>query len=335
MSYASRQTSYLLGSAGSTLQVLAGWWWDVYSHPLFGKVDPWWNPAYFTLYTGVGIVIFAVWRGLSVRRGQTDLINPVRFTNVSGLKLAGVGSAMQITAGVWNEIVHLLFLTEPRIAPAHVLLTVGMLTVNLGMIVGLAIEYGMIRREIIVVPKWKLLVTLGCVILVFASIWLTAALALIYVAGVFRGSSLTWIIAVLLSTAGTLVLVPAKRVLPSLGSAILIGFVFNAVGYFFLVVYSGVPAFLPLGLIPVALFDFAASSLRCVLKFTHAVLVSSSIIGLLSYATYYPFTFYLFPWSISLQLSAGAMFIGSIAGALLGHRVYDGLSSIVLGSGVP
>jgi len=130
-------------------------------------------------------------------------------------------------------------------------------------------------------------------------------------------------------------LVPAKRVLPSLGSAILIGFVFNAVAYFFLVIYSGVPAFLPLGLIPVALFDFAASSLRCVLKFTHAVLVSSSIIGLLSYATYYPFTFYLFPWSISLQLSAGAMFIGSIAGALLGQRVYDGLSSIVLGSGVP
>lgn len=330
MAWASRQSSYLWGSAGATLQVIAGWW-DVYSHLLFGSVDPWWNPAHLALYFGVGLVILAVWRGLRFASAPPAVAIPIRFLNVSGLKLAGLGCIMQVIAGVWNEMVHHIFLREPKIAPAHALLTIGMLTVNLGMIVGLAIEYGMVRHEIVVVSAWKRYAILACIILVFASIWLAAAGALIYVARVFRGNSFAWIVAVLLSIVGTFVLVPAKRVLPGFGSATVIGLVLNSVAYFFLVAYAQVPAYVPWGLLPPALFDILVVALK-EMKFTRVLVLSSTVLGLLFYATYFPFTSYLFPWSLSVHLPTAMVFIGSFLGALIGNRLYVGLSSLVLGN---
>ncbi len=310
---------------------MAGWW-DVYSHLLFGSIDPWWNPAHLTLYFGVAVVILAVWRGLRVRNPQTPILaSPIRFVNLTGLKLAAFGSAMQVIAGIWNEIVHRIFLREPKIAPAHGLLTLGMLTVSLGMIVGLTIEYGMIRRGVLVVPAWKRLVTLVCVILIFASIWLTSAGAFVYVARVFRDSSLLWIVAVLLSLVGTLVLVPAKKVLPRFGSATLVGLLFSSIAYFFLVIYAEVPAYFPWGLLPPALFDLAVSGLKRIVDFTRALVISSPIMGLLFYASYFPFSLYLFPWSLSLQFPVAMILIGSLLGGLIGNQVYDRLSLALLG----
>lgn len=313
------------------MQVIAGWW-DVYSHLLFGSVDPWWNPAHLTLYFGIALVIISVWHGLRVTRIQPATFSPIRFINVSGLKIAGLGSLMQIIAGVWNEIVHRIFLREPKLAPAHALLMIGILMVNFGLIIGLSIEYGMIRRSILAVPAWKQWAALLCIILVFASIWLAAAGAFIYVARVFRGNSFTWTVAVMLSMVGTLVLVPAKRVLPLFGSATLIGIVFNIVAYFFLVAYAGVQLYVPWGLVPLALFDTLAEVLKHVMRLTKAVLLSSIVIGFLFYATYFPFTLYLFPWSFALQIPLGTLVIGSILGALTGLRIYSGLSSLVLGN---
>jgi hypothetical protein len=251
--------------------------------------------------------------------------------NVAGLKLAGVGIVIEIVAGIWNELVHHFFSREPTIAPAHALLTVGMLTVAFGMIIGLTIEHGMIKHGIIAVSGFKRWLTLICLVLTFASIWLTAAGAFIYLARVFRTSPLNWMIAVLLAMVGPLVLVPAKRVLPKNGTAITIGIIFNAVSYMFLVAYAGTPAYIPWGLLPLALFDLLALVLKRVMKVTPALLISSTVIGLLFWATYYPYTLYLFPWSSSPQLPAVSVFIGGFAGAILGNAVYAGLSSVVLG----
>ncbi len=310
---------------------MAGWW-DVYSHLLIGPVDPWWNPAHLTLYTGLAITLLAIWRGLRIPRMQsTSTVSPIRFENVAGLKLAGAGTIVESVAGVWNEIVHHVFQSEPRVAPAHALLTVGMLIVAFGMIIGLTIEYGMIKHRILAASTFKRWLTLVCLVLTFASIWLAATGALIYLARVFRASPFNWITAVLLALVGTLILVPAKRVLPKFGAALAIGVIFNVVAYFFLVVYIGETPYIPWGLFPMASFDLLVLGFNRAAKITSAVLISSNVTSSLFWATYYPFTWYLFPWSFSPQLQLLAVFLGGLAGAILGDITYSWLSSAVLG----
>jgi len=154
------------------------------------------------------------------------------------------------------------------------------------------------------------------------------------VARVFRGTPINWITAVLLAMVGTLVLVPAKRVLPRFGSALLIGLFFNCVAYFFLVAYAEAQAYIPWGLLPLAMLDLLALALNRIMKSTQAVLLSSTVTGLFFWATYYPFSLYLFPWSFS-PLPAALLFAGSVVGALLGNGVYAELSSIVLPNTTP
>jgi hypothetical protein len=284
------------------------------------------------LYACVAITILAVWKGLRVSKAQPALsVNPIRFVNVAGLKLAGLGCLIEVGAGVWNEIVHHVFRTEPKIAPAHALLTVGMLTVNLGMVVGLTIEYGMIKRSFIIVTRAKGWLTALCVLLSFSAIWLAASGSFIYVGRVYRSFPLNWAAAVLLGLVGTLVLVCAKRVMPELGSVIVIGCVFNAVAYLFLVCYVGVAPYIPWGLLPLSLFDLLASGLGRLIRFTWVVVLCSLVLGVLFWAAYFPFTMFLFPWSSSLQLSTVAVIVGSVAGGWMGIRVYADFSSVVLG----
>jgi hypothetical protein len=286
-----------------------------------------------TLYSGIAIVFLAVWRGLSAKRREQPLsFGPIHFVNSTGLKLAGLGSAIQAVAGIWNEIVHHVLLTEPKIAPAHALLVVGILTVNLGMIVGLSVEYGMIRREILVVSTWKRWATYVSMSLIFSSIWLAAAGSLIYTARILRGNPFDWTIAALLSVVVTFILVPAKRAMPEFGSATIIGIIFNSIAYFFLVIYLGDPAYVPWGIIPLITFDILIAELKRVVRLTHAIVIASAVVGLLFYAVYFPFTSYLFPWVLTPQLPVVIIFIGSLVGAWAGYRVYRGLSALVLGS---
>jgi hypothetical protein len=206
-----------------------------------------------------------------------------------------------------------------------------MLIINFAMIIGLVIEYGMIKQGMVVVSDVTKRAVYGSMIFVFASIWLVSAGGFIYAAGVFRHSSFDWIFALVLSIVSTLVLVPAKRVLSAFGSTILIGAVFNAVAYALLVYYAQVPAYLPLGIIPVALFEFSVISLKHVMRTTKAIVLAASVVGLFFYATYFPFTLYLFPWSTEPTILLVIVFMGSLAGALAGQRVFSSLASATLG----
>jgi hypothetical protein len=306
---------------------------DFPSHWSLEGVDPWWNPAQLTLYASLAITILAVWRGLRISNTLTPpLVSPIKFVNVAGLKLTGLGCIFETIAGIWNEVTYHVFHTGPMIASADALLTVGMLTVNLGIVVGLTVEYGMIKRGFIVVTKVRRWLTVVCVLLTFSAIWLAASGALIYVGENYSlFPLLNWTAAVLIALTGTLVLVCAKKAMPRLGTIIVVGGVFNLVVYFFLVVYVGADPYLPWALLPVLLFDVIATELVRILGFARASLLSSLVFGAVFWAAYFPFTTYLFPWSSSAQLPTVFVAVGSLAGGWLGNRVFAGLSSLVLG----
>ena len=246
MAYASRQSSYLVGTIGVFLQVLG--LWGRYSNTQLGTNEASWNIAHLTLYAGFAISVLVIWRGLRVPRIQPATTVPIRFVNVAGLKLAGAGSVLEIVALVGNEIIHRLSSSETYIALALSLLAVGLLTATLGMVIGLTIEYGLIRREIIAASTLKRWLTLISVILMFTSIWLTAAGFFFYLATAFRTTLVNLLAATFLALVAPLVLVPAKRVLPKFGAAISIGVVFNAVVYFFVVVVAQAPVLCSVGL---------------------------------------------------------------------------------------
>jgi hypothetical protein len=251
--------------------------------------------------------------------------------NVTGLKLAGAGSVLEIVALVGNEITHRLSYSETYVALALSLLAVGLLTATLGMVIGLIIEYGLIRRGIIATSTLKRWLTLISIILMFTSIWLTAVEFFFYLATAFRTTLVNLLAATFLALIAPLVLVPAKRVLPKFGAAISIGVVFNAVVYFFVVVVAQAPGYFPWSLLSLALFDALILGLKRVVSVTRAGLVSSVLIGVLFWVTYFPFSLYLFPWSSSPQPPLVAAVLGSLAGAMLGNSVYAGLTSVVLG----
>jgi len=283
------------------------------------------------LYAGFAISVLAIWRGLRVSKAQTASTVPIRFVNVAGLKLAGAGSVIEIVALVGSGIILRLPPSEPYIALALSLLTIGLLTVALGMVVGLTVEYGLIKREIIAASTLKLWLTLISVILVFTSIWLTAAGFFFYVATAFRTTLVNLLAATFLALVAPLVLVPAKRVLPKFGAAISIGVVFNSVVYFFVVVVARAPSYVPWGLLSLALFDVLILGFKRVMSMKRAGFVSSIVIGVLFWATYFPFTLKLFPWSSSPQPPLVVVVLGSLAGAMLGNLTYTGLTSVVLG----
>ncbi|MGD0688504.1 MAG: hypothetical protein ABSA50_01925 [Candidatus Bathyarchaeia archaeon] len=329
MAYASRQSSYLVGTIGVFLQVLG--LWGRYSNTQVGTNEASWNIAHLTLYAGFAISVLVIWRGLRVPSMQPATTVPIRFVNVAGLKLAGAGSVLEIVALVGYEIIHRLSSSESYIALALSLLAVGLLTATLGMVIGLTIEYGLIRREIIAASTLKRWLTLISIILMFTSIWLTAAGFFFYLATAFRTTLVNLLAATFLALIAPLVLVPAKRVLPKFGAAISIGVVFNVVVYFFVVVVAQAPVYVPWGLLSLALFDVLILGLKRVMSMTRAGLVSSVVIGVLFWVTYLPFTLYLFSWSSSPQPPLVAVVLGSLTGAMLGNSTYAGLTSVVLG----
>jgi len=329
LAYASRQTSYLVGTIGVFLQVVG--LWGMYSNVQLGTNEASWNIAQLTLYAGFAVSVLIIWRALRVPRIQPATTVPIRFVNVAGLKLAGAGSVIEIVALASNEIILHLSPSEQYVALPLSLLAIGLLTVTLGIVIGLTIEYGMIRREIIAASALKRWLTLISVILMFTSIWLTASGIFFYLAAAFRSTLVNLLAAAFLGLVAPLVLVPAKRVFPKVGTAISIGVAFNAVVYFFVVVVAHAPSYVPWGLLSLALFDVLILGLKRIMIITRAGLVSSLVIGVLFWATYFPFSLYLFPWSSSPQPPLVAVVLASLAGATLGNSAYAGLTSVVLG----
>jgi hypothetical protein len=279
------------------------------------------------LYVGFAAIAVAIWQGLRVPQVQPATPVPINFVNTAGLKLARVGLVFEIVGLVFTEIALRLF-SNALYAVLLSVETVGLLTVMLGMVVGLTIEFGLIRREMIVVSRWKRWLTLFFVVLMFASIWLGATGVFLSMAMLFRSLLADVVMATLLALIASLVLVPAKRVLPGLGSALAVGVVFIAVSCFFVEI-ARASLYVPWGLVAVAVFDLLILGLKRLVNARQAGFAASTVLGLLFWATYYPFSSSLFPWS-STQPLLLAVVLGSIAGAMLGDAVFAALTSAVL-----
>lgn len=144
---------------------------------------------------------------------------------------------------------------EALAAPVYALLTIGVLTTNLGVVIGLTIEYGMIKREFVTVSQTTRNTVVFLVFLAFSGIWLAGSGAFMYLGAIFRSSPLNWMSAFGLALIGTLVLVPLKRVMPRVGSGVCVSALFNAVAYLSLVLFLGFPAYVPWGVLPVLFFS--------------------------------------------------------------------------------
>jgi len=330
LAYASRQSSYLVSGVGAFLQVVAAWW-SMFSRLRFGGVSPTWNLANLTLYSALAITLFGVWRGLHVNHEEYASFMNIQFINLSGLKLVGIGCVIEVIACAMNAAASGIVGGRAVSEPAQALLTIGMLTVNLGVAIGLTIEYGVMRRDFIVASASKRAAVVFLILVTFSAIWLAASGALIYLAIRIPLPLVNWGAAFSLSLFGTFVLIPLKRVMPQIGSGVGVGIIFNTVAYFFLVTYAGRPAYVPWGLLPVFLFEIMFFLLGPKAGLKVAALLASPLTGVLFGAMYYPLTLNIFPWSFSAQPAILAPVVGSAIGALLGYRVYTSLSSAVVG----
>ncbi len=280
-------------------------------------------------YSGIAIVIAAVCRGLR-DQSRPPTLSPVHFVNLAGLKLAVVGLTIQIIAGIWNEITHHFIRYESSVTLANVLLVIGMLTINLGMLVGLSIEYGMMKSDILVVDDWKVVLTFIFLVLGFASVWLTTIGSIIFTAQMSHSVASRWALAMLMSISATVVLVPAKKVLPNPGSAGLISGIFNAFGFVTLVVYLRHTPYVPIGILSALGFDLLLVDIGGKFKRNNATFIASAIFGSLFYVTYYPYTINLFAWTI-YPIVMASLILGSVIGAIIGVKIYSAFSFAVLG----
>ena len=330
MAYASRRASYLTASCSAFLQVAASWW-NIFSHTMFESASPW-NIVSLSTYAGVAITLVGIWFGLRRRAAQPyATVSPIRFVNVAGLKLAGIGCLIVTTATAWNMVVGYVNPSGFANVLAEVFLVLGILTVNLGIAIGLTIEYGMIRQSIVIASTLRRTAVALCIIVTFSGIWLAGSGGLIRLGTEFRPPPLNWLIAFFLALFGTFVLVPLKRVMSRVGSGVGMGVVFNTVAYLFLLAYAESRLYVPWGILLILLFELIFSALIFKVGFKRASLLSSVVTGVFFGATYYPFTAFVFPWSFSLQPAILGPVVGSVVGALLGGSVYTGLTSVALG----
>ena len=314
---------------GAVLQVVAASA-DLFHHSLIRVVGSWLSLALLLLYSAFAITLVGTWRGFRANSRQGDSI-PIQFVNVAGFKLVGLGCLIELIAVVWNETVRYFIGTALGFASAYALLTVGLLTVNLGVAVGVTIEYGMTQHQLIFPSRLRREMMSLLILLTFSAIWLAVAGALIFLGWIYQFSPWNWAIAFFLGFTATFVLTPLKKVMPRTGSGVVTGLAFNATVYSIVVVYAGSRPYIPWGLLPILLFELALYLLGPIMAFKRAALLSALPTGMLFDAMYYPFTAYVFPWSFSQQPLILVPVIGSVVGVLIGVRVYAGLFSVVLG----
>jgi hypothetical protein len=135
---------YLAISIGVALQI-SGSNWDIIWHGI-GNVESFFTPPHSVIYSGValaiGSVILAIFlfTVLEQKKGSRS-ISPLYFLRLStipfSLKLAVIGSLLQLTAGPFDFWWHNQFGFDGLLSPPHSVLASGMLMVALGALIGI------------------------------------------------------------------------------------------------------------------------------------------------------------------------------------------------------
>ena len=137
---------YLAISIGVALQI-SGSNWDIIWHGI-GNVESFFTPPHSVIYSGValaiGSIILAIFlfTVLEQKKGSRS-ISPLYFLRLStipfSLKLAVIGSLLQLTAGPFDFWWHNQFGFDGLLSPPHSVLASGMLMVALGALIGIYI----------------------------------------------------------------------------------------------------------------------------------------------------------------------------------------------------
>jgi hypothetical protein len=135
---------YLAISIGVALQI-SGSNWDIIWHGI-GNVESFFTPPHSVIYSGValaiGSIILAIilFTVLEQKKGSRS-ISPFYFLRPSiipfSLKLAVIGSLLQLTAGPFDFWWHNQFGFDGLLSPPHSVLASGMLMVALGTLIGI------------------------------------------------------------------------------------------------------------------------------------------------------------------------------------------------------
>src|SRR5918996_977319 len=139
---------YLLISIGVSLQI-SGSNWDIVWHGV-GNVETFFTPPHSVIYSGVVLAIGSVIGGtiqaaFRIRQQKNDatwfVLLLVPSSLPLALKLAAIGCILQLTAGPFDFLWHLLFGFDGLLSPPHSVLAVGMLTTALGALTGIYGHY--------------------------------------------------------------------------------------------------------------------------------------------------------------------------------------------------
>lgn len=108
--------------------------WDITSH-LLRTPETFFTPSHGILYLGVGISLISAVLGLVLFLGKKE----TRKKSYSlGFKLVIFGAVLQLTAGPGDFFWHELFGIDGLLSPTHITLALGIITVTVGTIIGLA-----------------------------------------------------------------------------------------------------------------------------------------------------------------------------------------------------
>ena len=135
---------YLAISIGVALQI-SGSNWDIIWHGI-GNVESFFTPPHSVIYSGVALAIGSITLGIILfsvleRKKGSNSISLFYFLRPSimpfSLKLAVIGSLLQLTAGPFDFWWHNQFGFDGLLSPPHSVLASGMLMVALGALIGI------------------------------------------------------------------------------------------------------------------------------------------------------------------------------------------------------
>ncbi|HZC49995.1 MAG TPA: hypothetical protein VE244_13160 [Nitrososphaeraceae archaeon] len=135
---------YLAISIGVALQI-SGSNWDIIWHGI-GNVESFFTPPHSVIYSGVALAIgsiilaiflFTVMEHKKGSRSISSFYFPRLLTIPFSLKLAVIGSLLQLTAGPFDFWWHNQFGFDGLLSPPHSVLASGMLMVALGALIGI------------------------------------------------------------------------------------------------------------------------------------------------------------------------------------------------------
>lgn len=306
--------TFAVAGIGVFLEALSGTW-DVYSHRIvFTEGDPWWNPAHILLYAGALAVFLSLLS--NYRGGHRTYSNPVPVRRAQYVILSG--AIIQIIGAGLNELQHRLIESEPALSPAHSIFTVGMVITGIGAVVGLTLVRPIPKLFDKHLPL-KILVNLS-VILSFSAVWIISAGSFIYTALAFPSDASRVSSTILVVLISSLILVASVRS-TRIGFASAITAVYVMTNFMFLVGYSRLESYLPLGILVGVLSDSIWASFSKSSK-TIAATILGSAVGALAYFLYFPFSFYALQllWPPTAAQLAILLILGGFGG-LLGYFI--------------